>query len=221
MRWLGWMAVLLCAAQANAMEWQAGAGLTLRHAGEVDLADQASAGGYGSGSDTSPGQLGLQLTAGLRPLEAFEVGVDASIAVGGLSLGEVERRYLGSDPQPIGSSATVELGGALRYVPALGADTRLLLGAAGGWERMAASSPAGDARLDSAALGPEVGVRWRAARLGDSVDGDLQFRIDARWHLPTRVRVSRSQTDVLFEDASPADPFWSVGVSVTWLFGFR
>jgi hypothetical protein len=218
-RW-GWLAaVLVWASGAQALEWQVGAGVQYRHASEVDLAAMAGADGYGAQSDISPGQLGLQLSAGLQPLPAFEIGLDASIAVGGLALGDVEERYFG-EQDTVGGSSTVEGGGALRWVPELSPDLRLLIGGAAAWQRMSTASGLGSAHLDSLAIGPEVGVRWRATD-GETVDGELQLRVDGRWHRPLRAEVLRSSEDVLFETTDADDPFWSVGVSVSWLFAFR
>ncbi len=216
----GWVvAMLLCAGSAHAFEWQLGTGVQFRHAGEVDLAALADADGYGAQSDTSPGQLGWQISGGIQPVPALEIGADASIAVGGLAIGDVEERYFGQQDN-VGGSSTFEAGGAVRWVPVLSPDLRLFAGGAASWQRMAASSGIGHAHLDSLAVGPEAGLRWRLTD-GEAFDGELQLRGDVRWHEPLRVEVGHSADNVLFETTDPAEAFWSFGVSVSWIFAFR
>jgi hypothetical protein len=213
------VAALLWSGGAQALEWQLGTGVQLRHAGEVDLAAMAGADGYGSARDTSPGQLGWQISGGLQPIPAFEVGLDASIAVGGLAIGDVEERYFDQQDN-VGSSATVEAGLALRWLPVLSPDLRLFTGGAASLQRMSSASGIGHARLDSLAIGPEAGLRWRVSE-GDGVDGELQLRVDGRWHQPLRVEVAHSADNVLFETTDAEEGFWSAAVSVSWIFAFR
>jgi hypothetical protein len=194
----------------------------LRVGDEVDLARLARQDAYGHGDDLSPGALGLRLTGGIRPLSLFELDLDAAFAVGGLDLGEVERRYLGGGTESLGSSATLEAGVAALALPPLGPNMDLVAGAAAGWHRMVTSSPAGGARVSSLAVGPALGIRWCAVHVGRAVDGVLELRLDARYHRALDLEVARDGEESLFATDSPAaDAFYTVGFALTWLFAFR
>jgi hypothetical protein len=204
------------------VEALAGAGASLRYTTALDLAEVAGQTGYGRGDDTSPAALGFELRAGVLLPVDVELDATGSIAVGGLNLGRVERRYLGSEPQPIGStlSANADLGA--RFAPALGSGIRFLIGPSFGAERMAASSPAGGAYLDLFHVGLDAGVRIRTNRISRVVDGSLELVLTTRRELPFALRVARSANDVVLSGTDGNGPdIYSLGIAVEYVFSFH
>ncbi len=210
-------------AQAQSrVEALAGAGASFRHTTAVDLAEIAGESGYGSGDDTSPGALGFELRAGvLFPIDV-ELDTTATIAVGGLNLSRIERRYLGSEPDQLGSSLTASWAFSPRFAPTIAPDVRLLLGPGLELERMATSSPAGDAHVDSFGFGLDAGARLETNRISRVVDGALEFVLFGRREVPYDLRVARGPNTVLFSGTDAGGPpIYSFGIAVEYVFSFH
>lgn len=204
---IGWMtgmafAALAAGGQAAAQELLLGGDLAFRHATDVDLAERAGTDAYGEGNDVSPGVLGFSLTAGLRVDETWEVLARASIGVGGLALGHVEERYHGQTAN-LGGSSTIYAGGAARLSPELADGVLLLAGLGAELQRMNAASPVTTTRLDSLAVGPELGLAVRTYGVR------WELLLEGRAHIPQMVQVGSPAV----RTTDPAGgPFWSAGL---------
>jgi hypothetical protein len=214
------LAVTHAASADERFELLAGAGLGVRFTTGIDLAQEAQASGFDSGNDVSPAALGFELRAGVLFPVSLELDLTGVVAVGGLDLDEVERRYFG-DAAEIGSSASASLEASLRFAPALSPDLRLFAGPAVGWQRMAASSPAGMARIDLLGVGLDLGARHRLNTISRVVDGHLELVLRARRELPLELRVAQSSDDVLFSGTGGGDPIYSAGIGLSYVFSFH
>lgn len=209
------------AAPPNGLELSAGASLAGRYTTHADLAALAGAHGYGSGDDVGPPTLGLELHGGLD-LPLVELGVGAWLGVGGLSLDRVETRYLGGSHADVGSSLDLGVEGALRLHPELSSELGLRLGPSVAWQRMAASSPLGLARLDLLGVGIDAGVVWRTGPIAPVVDGHLELMLSARRELPLYAYVARSASDVVLSGTSGHAPaIYSFGCRLGYVFDFH
>jgi hypothetical protein len=208
------------AAEPQRFEALASAGIGVRHTTSIDLADEADASGHGSGNDAGPAALGLELRAGVLSPVSLELDVTGVVAAGGLDLAGVERRYFGQTEE-IGSTASVGLEASLRFAPALSPDLRLLAGPAFGWQRLAASSPAGMARVDLLGVGLDLGARLRVNTISRVVDGHLELVVRGRRELPLEARVQRSSDPVLFSGTGGGEPIYSAGIGLSYVFSFH
>jgi hypothetical protein len=162
--------------------------------GELDLAEQAGQEPSGE-SDLSPGMLGLTLGLGLDTGDVA-IGAEAGIYVGGLNLGEIEERYFGSTDQ-VGSSLTVLAGLAGTYRRPL-REALDLTGRVGlGYARLAASSGAGNARVDTVYLDLGGGLGYE---IGGALRGRLELGAALRVH-----RIHRFSVTNLTEGRIAAD----------------
>ncbi|MBK7580834.1 MAG: hypothetical protein IPI67_11570 [Myxococcales bacterium] len=218
--------VAILTSRANAddsgIELLVGADVSYRGTTSVDLAKVAGASGYGTANDQSPGALSFEVSGGILFAPPIELRANAWIGVGGLALAQVERRYFGAEPEQIGSSLSVGVGGSGRYAPLLLPNLRFLVGPAVDVKRMAASSPAGAARLDLVGVGLDVGLRWQTSTLGQKTHGHLEVMALARRDIPTAVWVGASQDDVYFRGVGGSSPaIYSFGLSVGYVFSFE
>lgn len=197
-----------------------GAGLGFRHTTEVDLAEQAGASGYGAANDASPAALAFEIRGGVLFPVPLELDLTAAIAVGGLAIAEVERRYFGATAD-IGSSISASAEASPRFAPLVASDLRLLVGPALGVQRMSVSSPAGSARIDLLGVGLDAGARLRMHSISRILDGHLEVVLRARRELPLDVRVQRSADDVLFSGTGDGPAIYSVGLGVSYVFSFH
>jgi hypothetical protein len=202
------------------LEGLAGAALNLRHTTEIDLARVAGAEGYGAGSDTGPLALGLGLSGGLVTPFSLEIAASAWIAVGGLDLDRIERRYF-DGPEGVGSSASVGAEGGVRFAPLIAPDLRLLVGPAAGGRTLVASSPAGSAWVNLMSFGLDTGARLHLNTISRVVDGHLELLLHARRDFPFQARVQRSHDDVLFDGRGGGASVYSFGASVGYVFAFH
>lgn len=192
---LAWMGTAR-AAPPNGLELSAGASLTGRYTTKVDLAQLAGASDSGSGNDLGPPTLGVELTGGLN-LPLAELGVGAWLAVGGLSLGRIESRYLGGSHTQVGSSLDAGLEGALRLHPDISRELGLRIGPVVAWQRMQGSSPLGVGRFELLGVGLDAGLVWRTGPISRVVDGHVELMLSARRELPLDVYVARDANDVV------------------------
>ncbi len=216
---------LLDAAPAMAqtrLEGLAGAGLSFRHTTSASLAEIAGEPGYDHTDDTSPGALGFDVRAGVLLPVQLELDATASIAVGGLNLSQVEERYFASEPQQLGSSLTAGAYGSLRFAPELSDGFRALVGPSFGLQRMAASSPAGDAHLDLLGVGLDAGFRLRLHHISRVVDGHLELVLSARRELPLDAAAKTGPHTVLFSGTGGSPPaIYSFGLGIQYVFSFH
>lgn len=225
LRWLGALAVLLCATHAGAepprrAEWLAGAALTFSHTTSVDLAAIAGSRAYGRANDAGPGALGLSLHGGVVTPFDLELAVTGTLAAGGLELDTVEARYFGDRAQ-VGSSLTARADLGVRWSPQVAPGLRLFVGPAAGLTRLAASSPLGFARLDSAAVGVDAGVRLRTSTISRVVSGHVELALWARRELPLDARVGTNSSAVLFDGSAGGLAIYAFGASAGYVFAFR
>ncbi len=212
--------LLLIASPALALEWVVDASAGIRSTGTVDIAALADSKDYGAADDSGPAHLGLLLTGGVRAFDRVEVLLSAGIAIGGIALDAMETRYFETEPQPIGSTATVELNGALMWSVAPAPRWRLLAGLSGGLHSMNASSRAGGARVTSVRSGVAAAARIPMLPDATRAAGHLQLWADYSLHLPTLVRVRSGET-TLFESGDPVGSFTSLAVLVGYGLTFK
>ena len=197
------------------------AGANFRHTTPIDLAALGGSKEFGTGNDASPGALSFEVGGGLVLPVPLELRGSAWIGVGGLNLSRVERRYLGSEPQQIGSSLTVGAGASARYSPRVTPDLRLFAGPALDWKRMAASSPAGSAQVELVGLGFDTGARLRISTQSRAISGHLELVLGARRELPAALWVGQSRSAVLFRGIhGHADAIYSVTASIGYVISF-
>lgn len=205
----------------SGLELSAGASLTGRYTTRADLAALAGSSGYGSGNDLGPSTLGLELHGGVN-LPLAELGVGGWLAVGGLSLDSVERRYLGGTPAQLGSSLDLGAEAALRLHPDISRELGLKVGPAIAWQGMAASSPLGMARLELLGVGLDAGLVLRTGAISRVVDGHVELMLSARRELPLDVYVARDANDVLLSGtAGSAGAIYSFGARLGYVFDFH
>ncbi len=165
--------------------------------------------------------LGFELHGGLS-LPLVELGVGGWLGVGGLSLDRIETRYLGGSPAQLGSSLDLGVEGALRLHPDITSELGLRLGPSLAWQRMAASSPLGIARLDLLGVGLDAGVVWRTGSISRVVDGHVELMLSARRELPMGVYVARDANNVVLSGTSGrAAPIYSFGFRLGYVFDFH
>lgn len=203
------------------LEVSAGASLVGRYTTDADLAALAGSNRFGSGSDLGPPTLGVELTGDLN-LPLAELGVGGWLSVGGLSLDRVEQRYLGGGHPHVGSSLDLGVEGALRLHPELSRELGLRIGPSVAWQRMAASSPAGMARLDLLGVGLDAGLAWRTGSISRVVDGHIELMLSARRELPLHTYVARdADTVVLSGTGGNAGPIYSASARLGYVFDFH
>lgn len=222
--WLLWVLLWTrgAAAQpAERFEALAGAGLGYGYTTAIDLAREAGASGYGSGDDTTGrGTLGFELRAGVLFPLSLELDATAGIAIGGLALAGVERRYFGSIGS-FGTNLAAGLETSARFAPRVAPDLRLLVGPAVGWKRLASSSDVGMARIDLLGVGLDAGARLRLHTSSRVVDGHLELVLRARRELPLDVYVARSADDVLFSGNGSGEAIYSLGLGISYVMAFH
>lgn len=143
-------------ARANRFVLGTGAELSFGAIGSVNIGDQVGVASDG-GNDLTGRQLGVVISAGIvhGPLSG---AIEAGLGIGGLDQSAIEQRYYGTSNEQVGGVPVVRLGAVGRYThPVRGAWAPMVeLGA--GWQRLAASSPAGSAHLDTLYVEPAGGV---------------------------------------------------------------
>jgi hypothetical protein len=197
-----------------------GPGASLYTTTTIDLAGQVGADGHGSGNDASPAALGFELRAGVLFAVPIEIDTSWVLAIGGLSLADVEQRYFGYSAD-LGSALSAGVDLSPRFAPLMTKELRLLVGPAVGVKRMAVSSPLGDARFDSVGVGFDVGVRWHVSTISRILDGHIELVTHARREIPFRVRVSRGPGEELFSGNGGGEPIHGFGWSGSWVFAFH
>jgi len=194
-----------------------GVGLRMQMTSAIDLAKLAGATGYGEADDAPGPSLGLILSGGVVTRRC-ELIVEGLMAFGGLALGDIEERYFGAEPEPIGGTASIALKVSARYRLPLSASTEVALGAGAGWLAMGASSPVGGGYLRAVQLGPEAELRFKAH--GDGPGGGwFGLGIDGAVLLP--YHVSASSGEPLFESDGLTDPVFLVGGAATYRYAWR
>jgi hypothetical protein len=204
------------AGDAAADQFQLGTGVeVLGGLGAVNMGEQVGA-SSGGDSDLTGRQLGLVVSAGIAR-GALSGSAEAAIGIGGLNLGHIEDVYYDGSHSALGGAPVVRLGGVVRYTRDGGGAWAPIAAVGIGWQRMAASSPAGGARLDAIYLEPGAGVRYS---LSPGQGSGARFDLAVRMRL---CRVLRAALDGYSDGfVSPADPavFASPGVVASYRYRF-
>ena len=176
-----------------------GAGLSVDVLGSYDVGK--ALGGPAVRNDLGPATLGVFVSGGLWLTEAVTVGLEGTLAIGGLV--KTDERYFGQTSN-VGSSLTVS--GKL-VVGWRGLERGNLAGRAGveaGVERMSEATGPGSVHLDSIVAGPWLGV---------DIGHFVTVQLHADLHVPVRAEITHQ------ESGDPSGVFWSAGVRAAFTFG--
>lgn len=196
------LAVVLVSSPALAddrRQIELGVGLAFDVLGGYDVGKEL--GGPAVRSDLGPATLGVYVSGGIWISPTTLVGLEGTLAVGGLV--RTDERYFETNSN-VGSTLTVssKLVAAWRFLERGKLAARAGLDA--GIERMSEATSPGSVHLDSLVGGPWIGLD-----LGRFVQ--VQLRVDL--HFPVRASISKQAS------GDPSGAFASAGVRVAFVFG--